>query len=183
MLPRNVLKLRPFRALWYKSFHASTSRWESAPPICHAYSFLKRNISGSIPSECNRWGIWEPGLPKEAKTNNMNIKMSIMSLTSPYMFSNIIQQLLNKNKVPESGGISKLPRSFLTEGIWVHQLLKSSKDIASSAHPSSCFEKVAAFKNALTMSWCELDPTSESLMLNRLLKIAIRTDSKSDLHA
>lgn len=60
IFPRNVLKLIPWRLLWYKSCHSSSSAGDSAPPICQAYSFLNRIWLGSIASGwCSR-GIWEP---------------------------------------------------------------------------------------------------------------------------
>lgn len=70
-LPKNVLKLRPLTALWYKSFHSSSSWWERAPPICQAYSFLNSIMLGSIFSPCNNWGTWEPGLPAK----NLTVKI------------------------------------------------------------------------------------------------------------
>ena len=85
------------------------------------------------------------------------------------------------SRKPASGGINKLPRNFLTDGRRVHQFLKSSIDMLFSAHPSTCFKKVAALRNMSTTSLCELGPSSASFVENIVSNIAIKTDSRSDL--
>lgn len=54
---------------------------------------------------------------------------------------------MGTKRKPESGGSNKLPRNFLADGTRIHQLLKSAKDILSSADPSTFSENCAALTN------------------------------------
>lgn len=83
----------------------------------------------------------------------------------------------SEKKEPGLGGVSKLPRNFLTVGTCEHQLLKSSKDIPLSSPPPVDLEKEAALRSASTIS---LYSASE-LVEKTLLKTTTRTNSKSDL--
>lgn len=49
---------------------------------------------------------------------------------------------------PESGGINKLPRNFLDDGMRIHQFLKSDSDIDFPETPSASFENAAELRNA-----------------------------------
>lgn len=57
--------------------------------------------------------------------------------------------------IPESGGINKLPKNFLTDGRILHQFLKSTNDIVLSI-PSTSFDNVAELRNTSTTSSREL---------------------------
>lgn len=193
MFPTNVLKLRPLTALWYNSFHSSSSWWERIPPMCQAYTSFNSIIFELMFSKCNNWGTWEPGLPKP----KCNLNIRNQKYSSNFRFSQTnwdehlecrtiklkIHWIKDKklSRKPWSGGINKLPRNFLIDGRRVHQILKSSKDKLSSAC-SSCFVKFAALRNAFTVSRCALDPGSESSILNTYWSIAIKTHSRSDLN-
>lgn len=83
--------------------------------------------------------------------------------------------------LPESGGINKLPRNFLTDGRTLHQFLKSAKDILLSVLSTS-FDNVAALRNTSIVSWCELEhcrvPSWENIVSYKELKTAFRSDLK-----